>query len=162
TKGMKPLTLGDVPRSGSRVLTYGFPLGGQDVSSTAGIFSRVESRGYVHSGIDAHLVVHTDAAINPGNTAGPLVHVCHHVGVAVQGCPGSGNMGFSPPVPVVRHFLDDVRDGEYKALPAAGLLTTALVSPAYRRERALPAGRSGVVVALVAPDSTCDGVLRPG
>ncbi len=97
--GLKPLALGDVPRSGSKVLTYGFPLGGQDVSSTAGIVSRVESRGYVHSGIDAHLVVQTDAAINPGNSGGPVVQDGRVVGVAFQGYPGFDNMGFFIPVP---------------------------------------------------------------
>jgi hypothetical protein len=35
-----------------------------------------------------------------------------------------------------------------------------LLSPAYRRERGLPEGRSGVVVDLVTPGSTADGVLR--
>jgi S1-C subfamily serine protease len=161
-KGLKPLVLGDVPRSGTRVQTYGFPLGGQDVSSTAGIVSRVESRGYVHSGIDAHLVVQTDAAINPGNSGGPVVQEGRVVGVAFQGYPGFDNMGFFIPVPVVRHFLTDLRDGRYDGFPDSGLQTTPLVSPAYRRERGLPEGRSGVVVDLVSPGGTGEGVLREG
>ena len=120
--GLKPLALGDVPRSGSKVLTYGFPLGGQDVSSTAGIVSRVESRGYVHSGIDAHLVVQTDAAINPGNSGGPVVQDGRVVGVAFQGYPGFDNMGFFIPVPVVRHFLADLGDQQLQGLPRLGPL----------------------------------------
>ena len=162
TKGLKPLALGDVPRSGSRVQTYGFPLGGQDVSSTAGIVSRVESRGYVHSGIDAHLVVQTDAAINPGNSGGPVVQEGRVVGVAFQGYPGFDNMGFFIPVPVVHHFLADLEDGQYNGFPDSGLQTTPLVSPAYRRERRLPEGRSGVVVDIVSPGGTADGVIEPG
>jgi S1-C subfamily serine protease len=161
-KGMKPLRLGSLPRSGSRVLTYGFPLGGQDVSSTAGIVSRVESRGYVHSGIDAHLVVQTDAAINPGNSGGPVVQDGYVVGVAFQGFPGFDNMGFFIPVPVVRHFLDDLEDGHYDGYPDSGLQTSPLLSPAYRRERGLPTGKSGVVVDLVAPGSTLEGIVEPG
>jgi S1-C subfamily serine protease len=160
--GLKPLRLGQLPRSGSRVLTYGFPLGGQDVSSTAGIVSRVESRGYVHSGIDAHLVVQTDAAINPGNSGGPVVQDGYVVGVAFQGFPGFDNMGFFIPVPVVRHFLDDLEDGQYDGYPDSGLQTSPLLSPAFRRERGLPPGRSGVVVDLVAPGSTLDGIVKPG
>ncbi|HSD66228.1 MAG TPA: trypsin-like peptidase domain-containing protein, partial [Vicinamibacteria bacterium] len=161
-KGLRPLAFGPLPRSGTRVNTYGFPLGGQDVSSTAGIVSRVESRGYVHSGADAHLVVQTDAAINPGNSGGPVVQDGRVVGVAFQGFPGADNMGFFIPVPIVRHFLTNLEDGRYDGFPDSGLDTTPLLSPAYRRERGLPAGRSGVVVDRVAPGGTADGVLRRG
>jgi S1-C subfamily serine protease len=160
--GMRPLALGDVPRAGSRVLTYGYPLGGQEVSSTAGIVSRVESRGYVHTGFDAHLVVQTDAAINPGNSGGPVVQDGRVVGVAFQGYPGFDNMGFFIPVPVVRHFMKDIEDGRYDGYPDSGLEITRLLSPAYRRERGLPPGREGVVVDAVAPGGTADGVVKPG
>jgi S1-C subfamily serine protease len=160
-QGLRPLAFGPLPRSGTRVSTYGFPLGGQDVSSTAGIVSRIESRGYVHSGADAHLVVQTDAAINPGNSGGPVVQGGRVVGVAFQGFPGADNMGFFIPVPIVRHFLVNLEDGRYDGFPDSGLETTPLLSPAYRRERRLPAGRSGVVVDRVAPGGTADGVLKP-
>jgi S1-C subfamily serine protease len=161
-KGLRPLPLGTLPSSGTRVNTYGFPLGGQDVSSTAGIVSRVESRGYVHSGADAHLVVQTDAAINPGNSGGPVVQGGRVVGVAFQGFPGADNMGFFIPVPIVRHFLKNLEDGGYDGFPDSGLDTTPLLSPASRRERGLPEGRSGVVIDRVAPGGTAEGVLRHG
>ncbi len=161
-EGLKPLRFGDLPSIGERVLTYGFPLGGQDVSSTAGIVSRVESREYVHSGADSHLVVQTDAAINPGNSGGPVVQDGLVVGVAFQGFPGAENMGFFIPIPVVRHFLTNLADGRYDGFPDTGLETTPLLSPAYRRERGLPKGRGGIVVDRVAPGATFDGVLRPG
>lgn len=161
-RGLRPLAFGPLPRTGARVVTYGFPLGGQDVSSTAGIVSRVESRGYVHSGADAHLVVQTDAAINPGNSGGPVVQDGRVVGVAFQGFPGADNMGFFIPVPIVRHFLVNLEDGRYDGFPDSGLETTPLLSPAYRRERRLPVGRSGVVTDRVAPGGTTDGVLKPG
>jgi hypothetical protein len=161
-KGVKPLPLGEVPKAGSRVFTYGFPLGGQEVSSTAGIVSRVESRGYVHSGIDSHLVVQTDAAINPGNSGGPVIQDGRVVGVAFQGYPGFDNMGFFIPVPVVRHFPDDLQDSRYDGFPDSGLSTTPLLSPAYRRERRMPAGKSGVVVDAVSPGGSVDGIVQPG
>jgi PDZ domain len=106
--------------------------------------------------------VQTDAAINPGNSGGPVVQDGRVVGVAFQGFPGLDNMGFFIPVPVVRHFLDDIKDARYDGFPDSGLLTTPLLSPAYRRERRLPEGRSGVVVDRIAPEGTVDGVLRPG
>ena len=162
TEGLRPLPFGTLPQAGSRVLTYGFPLGGQDVSSTAGIVSRVESRGYVHSGVDSHLVVQTDAAINPGNSGGPVIQDGRVVGVAFQGFPGAENMGFFIPVPIVRHFLANLKDGHYDGFPDSGLETSPLVSPAYRRERGLPMAKGGAVVDRVAPGGTADGVLRPG
>jgi S1-C subfamily serine protease len=162
TRGLRPLRLGTLPRVGTRVNTYGFPLGGQDVSSTAGIVSRIESRGYVHSGADAHLVVQTDAAINPGNSGGPVVQDGRVVGVAFQGFPGADNMGFFIPVPIVRHFLANLVDGRYDGFPDSGLQTAPLLSPAYRRERGLPKGRSGVVVDRVAPGGTAEGAVRAG
>ncbi len=160
--GLRPIPLGPLPATGSRVLTYGFPLGGQDVSSTAGIVSRIESRPYVHSGADSHLVVQTDAAINPGNSGGPVVQDGRVVGVAFQGYPGADNMGFFIPIPVVRHFLRNLEDGHYDGFPDSGLDTMPLLSPALRRERGLPADRDGVLVDQVAPDGTFDGVLRAG
>jgi len=161
-KGLKPLRFGPLPRAGTRVNTYGFPLGGQDVSSTAGIVSRIESRGYVHSGADQHLVVQTDAAINPGNSGGPVVQDGKVVGVAFQGFPGADNMGFFIPIPIVHHFLANLQDGRYDGFPDSGLTTTSLLSPAYRRERGLPAGRSGVVVDRVAPGGTAEGIVKEG
>jgi S1-C subfamily serine protease len=161
-KGLRPLRFGPLPRAGTRVNTYGFPLGGQDVSSTAGIVSRVESRGYVHSGADQHLVVQTDAAINPGNSGGPVVQDGRVVGVAFQGFPGADNMGFFIPIPIVHHFLANLKDGRYDGFPDSGLSTTSLLSPAYRRERGLPAGRSGVAVDRVAPGGTAEGAVKDG
>ena len=161
-KGLKPLRFGPLPRAGSRVNTYGFPLGGQDVSSTAGIVSRIESRGYVHSGADQHLVVQTDAAINPGNSGGPVVQDGKVVGVAFQGFPGADNMGFFIPIPIVHHFLANLQDGRYDGFPDSGLSTASLLSPAYRRERGLPPGRSGVPVDRVAPGGTAEGVVEEG
>ncbi len=117
-------------------------------------------RGYVHSGPDAHLVVQTDAAINPGNSGGPVVQDGRVVGVAFQGFPGFDNMGFFIPIPVVRHFLEDLEDGSYDGFPDSGLETSPLLSPAYRRERGLPEDRSGAVVNRVVPGGTADGVVR--
>ena len=71
-------------------------------------------------------------------------------------------MGFFIPIPIVRHFLENLKDGRYDGFPDSGLDTMPLVSPAYRRERGLPSGRGGVVVDRVAPGGTFDGVLQPG
>ena len=62
-----------LPALRSTVETYGYPAGGQRLSSTRGVVSRIEHGSYAHSGADAHLAVQTDAALNPGNSGGPVV-----------------------------------------------------------------------------------------
>ena len=84
-KGMKPLDFGPLPKVRSTVVTYGFPAGGQQISYTAGVVSRIEVQGYVHIGDRAFLAVQTDAAINPGNSGGPVIQDNKVVGVAFEG-----------------------------------------------------------------------------
>jgi S1-C subfamily serine protease len=87
-KGMKPLDFGPLPKVRSTVVTYGFPAGGQQISYTRGVVSRIEVEGYVHIGNRAFLAVQTDAAINPGNSGGPVIQDDKVVGVAFEGIAG--------------------------------------------------------------------------
>ena len=66
-------------------MTYGFPAGGEQISYTRGVVSRIEVEGYVHIGNRAFLAVQTDAAINPGNSGGPVIQDDKVVGVAFEG-----------------------------------------------------------------------------
>lgn len=50
----------------------GFPVGGDEVSITEGVVSRVEVQTYTHSHSRA-LAVTVDAAVNSGNSGGPVV-----------------------------------------------------------------------------------------
>ena len=63
-----PLELGGIPELRSPVQAYGYPLGGHDLSRTEGVVSRIEFGTYLHPGIDSHLLIQTDSAINPGNS----------------------------------------------------------------------------------------------
>ncbi|MDP6730190.1 MAG: serine protease, partial [SAR324 cluster bacterium] len=70
---MTALEFGGIPKLRSPVQAYGYPLGGQDLSRTEGVVSRIEFGTYVHPGIDSHLLIQTDSAINPGNSGGPVI-----------------------------------------------------------------------------------------
>jgi S1-C subfamily serine protease len=162
-KGVRPLKLGEgLPLLRSQAITYGYPVGGMEVSNTAGIVSRVEFQPYFHTGTDSHLAVQTDAALNPGNSGGPVIQDGKVVGVAFQILPTKQSIGYFIPIPVIRHFLTDVKDGHYDGFPDLGASTLRMVSRALRRERGVPADKSGVVVQEVARDGTADGVLQPG
>ncbi|MHC4913110.1 MAG: trypsin-like peptidase domain-containing protein, partial [Planctomycetota bacterium] len=64
-EGTVALDLAGIPKVNTTVSTYGFPVGGSRISVTEGVVSRIEMDIYTHSGADMHLVIQTDAAINP-------------------------------------------------------------------------------------------------
>jgi S1-C subfamily serine protease len=136
--GMKPLEFGELPEVRSQVVTYGFPAGGQQISYTRGVVSRIEVENYVHPGNRAFLAVQTDAAINPGNSGGPVIQDDKVVGVAFEGLTGLQNTGFFIPTTMIRHFLTDIADGTYDGVPESGLQMVSLQNPAFRRMLKLP------------------------
>jgi S1-C subfamily serine protease len=65
-KGTAPLALGGIPELESVVAVFGYPIGGDRLSVTQGIVSRIDFRTYTHSVMDSHLTIQIDAAINRG------------------------------------------------------------------------------------------------
>jgi len=108
------------------------PAGGEEISYTRGVVSRIQMEPYAHIGNRQFLSVQTDAAINPGNSGGPVIQEDRVVGVAFQGTPGLENTGFFIPPPVISHFLKDISDDRYDGFPQAGLRVVPLQNPAYR------------------------------
>lgn len=141
--GIAPLEIGELPIVRSSVTTYGYPAGGQQISFTRGVISRIEMQRYVHVYNRSLLTVQTDAAINPGNSGGPAIQDGRVVGVSFQGNPGLENAGFFIPPNVIRHFLTDIADGEYHGFPDAGMGVVKLQNPAFRRSLALPDNNIG-------------------
>ncbi len=150
-QGTSSLTLGGVPNLDSLVTVLGYPIGGDRLSVTRGIVSRVDYRVYSHSGVDSHLVVQIDAAINPGNSGGPVIQENRVVGVAFQGYSGmvAQNVGYMIPVPVIERFLQDVTDGRYDLYVDLGIRFFPLINPAHRRALGLEPGDFGVMVSEV-------------
>ncbi len=159
-EGLEPLEVGELPKVRSTVITYGYPAGGEQISYTRGVVSRIELQTYVHIGNLAFLGVQTDAAINPGNSGGPVIQEGMVVGVAFQGATGLENTGFFIPPSVINHFLKDVEDGTYHGFPRAGIRVIALQNPAYRKSLGLAATGPGARVDLVLPSSAAKGILE--
>ncbi len=104
-EGVEPLGLGPLPTTQSRVTVLGFPMGGDTLSLTTGVVSRVEHVQYSHSGGE-FLAIQVDAAVNAGNSGGPVVADGQMVGVAIQSKGDAQNISRLVPTPVVRRFLD--------------------------------------------------------
>ena len=159
-EGVKALEFGELPAVQSTVVTCGYPAGGDQMSFTRGVVSRIEVQPYAHPGNRAWLAVQTDAAINPGKSGGPVFQEDKVVGVAFQGMPGLQNAGFFIPPEVVGHFLTDVKDGRYDGFPMAGVGLEDLQNPAYRRLLGLSDDGRGARVDWLRPDGPASKVLR--
>ena len=139
----------------------GYPIGGNRLSVTRGVVSRIDFTTYAHPRNTEHLTIQVDAAINPGNSGGPVLMGNKVIGVAFQGLNNANNTGYVIPTPVIRHFLEDIKDGVYDGYVDMGIQLrhpepghAQGVRPAGRRKRR--PDRQG------AQGSSADGVLRNG
>ncbi len=95
--GIKPIEIGSLAEVRDKVAVYGFPEGGDKLSITEGVVSRVEHIKYAHS--SAHLLTcQIDAAINAGNSGGPVIKGNKIVGVAFQARAGQILATWFPPL----------------------------------------------------------------
>jgi S1-C subfamily serine protease len=150
-KNMTPLTFGGIPELESVVSAYGYPLGGERMSVTTGIVSRIDFQLYTHSSIDQHLAIQISAQINPGNSGGPVMQNAKVAGVAFQGYSGDVAQGvaYMIPTPVIQRFLADIKDGHYDKYVDLGLTYTKLQNPAQRHFLGLKDDDRGVLVGTV-------------
>ncbi|MEO7101538.1 MAG: trypsin-like peptidase domain-containing protein [Luteolibacter sp.] len=153
---------GEVPSLESQVRVIGYPVGGDRLSVTRGVVSRIDFQPYSHTRADSHLVVQIDAAINPGNSGGPVVQDGKVVGVAFQGLRQADNTGYIIPTPVIRRFIKDIEDGHYDQYADLGITDFPLYNPAMRKAFGLPSDGKGVLITNVVPTSSSDGIMKPG
>ena len=163
-KGQKALEIGGIPQLESSVSVYGYPIGGERLSVTQGVVSRIDFQVYSHSSVDSHLACQIDAAINPGNSGGPVLQNGKVVGVAFQGYSGdvAQNVGYMIATPVLQHFLEDIKDGHYDKYVDLAITPFRLQNPTERAALGLKDDDTGILVGQVVPGATCDGVLKVG
>jgi S1-C subfamily serine protease len=157
--GVVPLEIGELPRVESAVTAYGYPIGGEMASATSGIVSRLEEDMYVHSERFL-LVVQIDAALNPGNSGGPVIGGGKIVAIAMQALEDGENIGYAIPAPMITRFLVDAGDGEIAGVPRLGAYCLPIESDALHQYLGLGEQRTGSVVAEVAYGSCAWGMLQ--
>lgn len=126
------------------VRVYGYPTGGTGLSVTKGIVSRIEFAGYNYS--VSGLRIQIDAAINAGNSGGPVVVGDRMVGLAFSRLDGSQNIGYIIPLEEIELFLQDVADGHYDGKPAMYDYLQTLENPALRSFLKLGKTIEGIIV----------------
>ncbi len=160
-EGARPMKIGPMPPVRAAVQVYGFPIGGETISVSSGIISRVEVAPYAYS-LEELLLAQIDAPINPGNSGGPVVAGGAIVGIAVQSMQEAQSIGYMVPAPVVRHFIDDVADGRYDGFPRLGAGLQPLESESLRASLLMTRRQSGALVTEVDHGGPADGRLEPG
>lgn len=95
-EGLRPLEFGGLPRLQDAVAVVGYPIGGDTISVTSGVVSRIEVLSYAHGSTEL-LGIQIDAAINSGNSGGPVFNSRGEcVGIAFQSLTGDAeNIGKS-------------------------------------------------------------------
>ena len=145
--GVMPMEIGDTPHVQDDVLAVGYPTGGEDISYTRGIVSRIEDIKY-EQGWTTLLAIQVDAAINPGNSGGPVLDLRNGkiAGIAFQGKDKGEALGYIIPPEIIRHFLKDIQDGKVDGFTDYIFSVGYMESPAKRRYYKMDSGLTGVVV----------------
>ena len=157
--GTVPLKLGTLPEIQEKLTVYGYPLGGDKLSTTQGIVSRMEHNTYTLTN-RKFLIGQTDAAINSGNSGGPVVSKGKVVGVAFAGLNSADNIGYFIPVNILNNFLEDIKDGKYDGSPLLGVEWLELESPSHRRMLGIEDKTGGILIKKVFKNSPFEGVLQ--
>jgi len=160
-KGVEPLEIGELAQVQQAVVVFGFPQGGDALSTTTGVVSRIEHQVYAHSMLSL-LAVQIDAAINPGSSGGPVLVDNKIIGVAMQYLGNSENIGYMVPVPIINHFLDDLKDGHHDGFPEDGIYCQTMDNDGLRKRYGMKSDQSGCLVYRLTPGSPAEKVVKPG
>jgi S1-C subfamily serine protease len=157
--GLVPARLGSSAALavGDDVVAIGNALAlGETPTVTRGI---VSAKGRTLESDDVRLenLLQTDAAINRGNSGGPLVNAAGEViGINTAGIPGAQNLGFAIEIDAVKPVVERLQrgQGEVQVAGYLGVTTVPLerLSAAERRELGVVA-TNGIVVTGVQPGS---------
>ena len=144
-----------LPKLGENCTAIGYPMGGENISVTRGVVSRIDLLDYTSLNPSGKLlVVQIDAAINPGNSGGPVTNASQKcVGVAFAGATRGNSIGYIIPLPVVRMFIlnsyDYLSDSKnvhsitpFPRLSSLGLSLQTTESPSLRKHYKLTGSSS--------------------
>ena len=151
----------DVLQPGESVIAIGSPLGDFKNTVTVGVVSATGRSIDTGEGYQVEGLVQTDAAINQGNSGGPLLNLAGQViGVNTLIVRGSGGaiaegLGFAIPIDTAQAVAAQIIEKGYFAHPFLGI-TYQPITPAIARAYDLPV-QWGVYISRVAANSPASG-----
>ncbi|KAG6635254.1 protease Do-like 9 [Carya illinoinensis] len=163
-QGVSPVEFGDLPALQDAVTVVGYPIGGDTISVTSGVVSRLEILSYVHGSTEL-LGLQIDAAINSGNSGGPAFNDKGNcVGIAFQSLKheDAENIGYVIPTPVIMHFIQDYeKNGAYTGFPILGVEWQKMENPDLRTAMGMKPDQKGVRIRRIDPTAPESKVLAP-
>jgi 2-alkenal reductase len=163
-------TLGnsDVLNPGEMVIAIGSPLGDFRNSVTVGVISATGRSIDSGQGYQIDNLIQTDAAINQGNSGGPLVNLAGEViGINTLVVRGAGygtvaeGLGFAVPVSTARAVAEQIISKGYFSRPYLGI-RWQLVTPRVARAYDLPVEWAIYVTDVLANSPASQAGLQPG
>ncbi len=148
---------------GQLVIAMGNPFGFQH-TVTAGVVSALGRSLRARNGRLMENLIQTDAALNPGNSGGPLVTSAGLViGVNTAVIMGGQGIAFAVPISTARIVISALlRHGRVRRAVLGVSAQTFAIPRRLVREHALPVDK-GVLITEVQPKSPADAAgLRPG
>jgi S1-C subfamily serine protease len=154
-----PLTLADgIPTLKQSVSVYGYPVGGEQLSITQGVVSRIEYTPlYYHV---SGLRIQIDAALNPGNSGGPAVSDGKMIGLVFSKFSAGENIGYLLAVEEIQMFLKAIERGPYRGKPQFWDYWSTTENEALRGKLGL--GKEGGVIVCQAASDAPDYPLKRG
>lgn len=136
----------ELPKEQDQVKALGYPIGGDVMSTTVGVVSRIE-HGRYWNGHDG-LQVQVDAALNGGNSGGPIFSGGACIGMSMAGYNNkdANSIGYLIPTLVIQRTLDDFADGHYDGAPDLAAKLIGTENPALRMSLGLSLMDSGMTV----------------
>ncbi|CAN7059128.1 hypothetical protein IGI04_015553 [Brassica rapa subsp. trilocularis] len=163
-EGVSPVEFGDLPALQDAVTVVGYPIGGDTISVTSGVVSRMEILSYVHGSTEL-LGLQIDAAINSGNSGGPAFNDKGRcVGIAFQSLKheDAENIGYVIPTPVIGHFIQDYeKHNKYTGFPVIGIEWQKMENPDLRKKMGMESHQKGVRIRRIEPTAPESQVLKP-
>jgi S1-C subfamily serine protease len=151
------LSLGDSDRLqvGQKVLAIGNPFG-LEGTLTTGVVSSIGRSIQANEGSRLEGMIQTDAAINGGNSGGPLLDSAASVIAINTAILGQNNIGIGFALPINRGkaLLEDYRAGRVTERPRLGA-STVFVAGDLARALNLP-DRGGLLIQTIQPDTSAD------